>query len=210
MGLRRKRLVSSALALVVPAIVLGSVLARGDGSPGASQKKAEANASLSPDYASTCARGNAKYASRDFDGAVDLYRKAIEIAPHQWLGHYLLGEAQLAAGNLPEAEASFGRAALETNEKTPAPHARVLFVMADLKEREKKWDEAKAAWQIYLDWVNRFSDGGFFPASAQSRQQVIDTMLKQDKMYEIVRQRIAATQDGGVFSDPSKSPPAAK
>jgi hypothetical protein len=32
-------------------------------------------------------------------------------------------------------------------------------------------------------------------------------VIKQDKAYEVVRQRIAATADGGVFSDPSKSPP---
>jgi tetratricopeptide (TPR) repeat protein len=199
------------LALCVPAIVLASVVAWGDGSTSASPKKSEAGAAASSrDYASICARGNAKYLSRDFDGAIELYRKAIELSPHQSLGNYLLGEAELAAGNLAEAEAAWGRAALDTNEKAPALHARILFVTADLKERQKKWDEARAAWQIYLDWVGRFPDSGVFPATAQSRQQVIDTMLKQDKMYEGVRQRIAATQDGGVFSDPSKSPPAAK
>jgi tetratricopeptide (TPR) repeat protein len=199
------------LAFCVPTIVLASVIAWGDGSPAVSPKTSEAGpAPSSRDYASVCARGNAKYLSRDFDGAIELYRRAIELSPHQSLGHYLLGEAQLAAGHLAEAETSWSRAALETNEKAPALRARILFVQADLKERQKKWDEARAAWQIYLDWVGRFPDAGGFGATAQSRQQVIDSMLKQDKMYEGVRQRIAATQDGGVFSDPSKSPPPAK
>jgi hypothetical protein len=85
-------------------------------------------------------------------------------------------------------------------------HARALFVIADLKERQWKWDDAKAAWQAYLDWTNRFPNAGTFPASARSRQQVIDVMLKQDKAYEIVRRRIAETKDGGVFTDLSKSP----
>ena len=102
-----------------------------------------------------------------------------------------------------------GRAALEAGED-PALRARILFVTADLKERQKKWEDAKAAWQAYLDWAKRFPGAGVFPASALSRQAVIDTAMKQDKAYEIVRQRIAASQDGGVFSDPSKSPPAAK
>lgn len=199
------------LAVLVPAIVLASMLARGEGTPGNNQKKSEtAGGAPSREYVSVCARGNAKYASHEFDAAIALYQKAIEMAPHQSLGRYLLGEAQVAAGNLQDAEASWNQAVLETNEKAPAIHARILFVMADLKEREKKWEEAKAAWQTYLDWVGRFPDGAVFPATAKSRQQVIDTMLKQDKLYDVVRQRIAATQDGGVFSDPSKTAPASK
>lgn len=137
----------------------------------------------------------------DFDGAIASYRKAIEMFPHKALGYYLMGEAQLAANNLPEAEASWGRAALETNEQDPTLRARVLFVTADLKERQKKWDEAKAAWQVYTDWANRFADAGAFAASGESRIQVIDAMLKQDKAYGIVRERIEATRDGGVYTD---------
>jgi hypothetical protein len=88
--------------------------------------------------------------------------------------------------------------------------ARILFVVADLKERQKKWDEARAAWQAYLDWATKNPNAGTFPASGQSRQQVIDNMTKQDKAYDVVRQRIADTKNGGVFTDMSKSPPAAK
>jgi tetratricopeptide (TPR) repeat protein len=201
MSSRRRSLASLAVVLLVPALALPPVIAWGAG-----KKKADTTAP-SHDFTTLCSQGNAKYAARDFDGAIALYRKAIELAPHQALGHYLLGEALLAAGNLTDAEASWGRAAVEGGEKDPALHARVLFVTADLKERQKKWEEAKAAWQTYLDWANRFPDAGVFPASAQSRLVVLDTVIKQDKAYEVVRQRIAASQDGGVFSDPSKSPP---
>jgi len=191
------------VALLVPALALAPVLAWGGGA----KKKADARAP-SRDYSSTCTQGNAKYAAHDFDGAIALYRKAIDRSPHQGLAYYLLGEAQLAAGNLADAEVSWGRAAAETGEKDPALQARILFVTADLKERQKKWEDAKAAWQVYLDWAHRFPDVGVFPASAQSREAVLDTVMKQDKAYEVVRQRIAASADGGVFSDPSKSPPA--
>jgi tetratricopeptide (TPR) repeat protein len=160
------------------------------------------------EFMDTCVQGNAKYASRDFQGATDLYRKAIQLDPNNALGHYLLGEAFLAQNNLTEADATWSRAANLSNEKNPALRARILFVVADLKERQKKWDDAKAAWQVYLDWANRFADAGAFPGSATSRQQVIDTMTKQDKAYDVVRQRIADTKDGGVFTDLSKTPPA--
>ncbi len=201
MASRRKPLSALAVVLLVPALALTPVMARGAG-----KKKAEATAP-SHEYSSICSQGNAKYVARDFDGAIAQYRKAIDLAPHQPLGLYLLGEAQLAAGNMADAEASWSRAALEGAEKDPALHARVLFVTADLKERQKKWEDAKAAWQTYLDWANRFPDAGVFPATAQSRLVILDTVIKQDKAYEVVRQRIAASQDGGVFSDPSKSPP---
>ena len=200
MAPRRTSLASLAVVLLVPALALAPVVAS------AGKKKTESSAP-SHEYSAACSSGNAKYASRDFDAAIAQYRKAIDIAPHQPLAHYLLGEALIASGNVAEAEASLGRAALEAGEKDPSLYAKVLFVTADLKERQKKWDDAKVAWQTYLDWANRFPDANVFPATAQSRLVVLDVAIKQDKAYDVVRQRIAASQDGGVFSDPSKSPP---
>ncbi|HTB77379.1 MAG TPA: tetratricopeptide repeat protein [Polyangiaceae bacterium] len=203
MAPRPSSLARLSVLLLVPALALSPVVSW------AAKKKADASAAApGREYSSLCTQGNAKYAARDYDGAIELYRKAIERSPHQGLGYYLLGEAQLASGSLADAEASWTRAALEVGEKDPSLRAKVLFVTADLKERQKKWEDAKAAWQTYLDWANRFPDAGVFPASAQSRLTILDTVIKQDKAYEIVRQRIAATADGGVFSDPSKSPPA--
>jgi tetratricopeptide (TPR) repeat protein len=179
-----------------------------------SKKSDEASTSkgvaLSADYVKACEQGAGKYASRDFAGAIEQFRKAIELNPKQPLGYYLLGEAQLAAGSLTEAEAAWNRALLESGEQDPSMRARILFVVADLKERQKKWDEARAAWQAYLDWAGKYPNAGAFPASGQSRQQVIDNMTKQDKAYDVVRQRIADTKNGGVFTDLSKSPPAGK
>jgi tetratricopeptide (TPR) repeat protein len=213
MHARRIRLASALLSLLVPALALAPVLARGDAPTGHSEHsehsehKKRGDAAASAAFATACAQGNAKYAARDFDGAIAQYQKAIELAPHQGQGYYLLGEAEVAAGNLSDAEASYNRAALETGEKDPSLRARILFVTADLRERQKKREDAKAAWQAYLDWAAKYPDAGVFPSSAQSRQQVMDTVIKQDKADEVVRERIAATADGGVFSDPNKSPP---
>ena len=216
MRLRYLRL-ASLIALLSPALVAAPVIAWGDGGGGSSKSASkkgggDTSAASKADhaYADACSQGNAKYASRDFDGAIEAYRKAIELAPHKPLGHYLLGEAQLAAANLTEAEASWGRAALESNESDPTLRARILFVTADLKERQKKWDDAKAAWQAYSEWAARFGDAGVFPGTADSREQAMATMLKQDKAYDIVRQRIEATRDGGVYSEMPKAPKAGK
>lgn len=189
--------------VLIPALALASAVAWGG-----KKKPDSSTAAPSREYSSMCAQGNAKYVSHDYEGAIDAYRKAIGRSPHQALAYYLLGEAQLVSGSLTDAEASWSRAAVEVGEKDPALRAKILFVTADLKERQKKWEDAKAAWQTYLDWANRFPDAGVFPATAQSRLTILDTVIKQDKAYDVVRQRIAASQDGGVFSDPSKSPPA--
>jgi tetratricopeptide (TPR) repeat protein len=192
--------------LLVPALGLVAAPALAEG-----KKKPDADAAESSGggakYREACKDGNTKYAARDFVAAIGAYQKAIELDPNNALGHYFLGEAQLAAGNLIEAEAAWNRASLAATDKEAALRARILFVLADLKERQKKWDEAKAAWQVYLDWATKFPNAGAFPGSAQSRQQAIDSMHKQDSAYAVVRQRIADTKAGGVFTDLSKSPP---
>jgi tetratricopeptide (TPR) repeat protein len=161
-------------------------------------------------YKEACTQGNTKYAAHDFPGAIEAYRRAIELDPKNPLAHYLLGEAQLAAGSFTEADAAWNRAALESSDKDAPLRAKVLFVLADLRERQKKWEDARAAWQVYLDWAAKYPTAGVAPASGQARQQAIDAMVKLDKSYEVVRQRIAETKTGNTFTDLSKSPPAAK
>ena len=201
-------LIGAALPLS-PGLLLGPAWA--DGPRADAKKRADdASSAASTKYKEACAQGNTKYVAKDYNGAIDAYRMAIEVDPKNPLAHYLLGEAQLAAGSLTEADAAWNRAALESGDKDPALRAKILFVLADLRERQKKWDDARAAWQVYLDWAAKYPAAGAFPASGQSRQQVIDAMIKQDKAYEVVRQRIADTKNGNVFTDLSKPAPAAK
>ena len=204
----------SAKKIVFSAVLTGSLALAPPaawGQEGKSRSRGASTGSASSgaahDYLEACTQAAAKYVARDFTGAVAAFQKAIELSPNQPIGHYFLGEAQLAAGSLTEAEAAWNRASLLSGPQDAALRARVLFVLADLKERQKRWDDAKAAWQVYLDWANKYPGANAFPASAQSRQQVMDTMLKQDKAYEVVRQRIAETKGGNVFTDLSKSAP---
>jgi len=201
----------SCYAHLVPGFVLVSALGL-LGAPSARADGTTADATEATDGAAkfreACRDGNSHYAARDFVGAIAAFQKAVESEPNNALGHYFLGEAQLAGGNLVEAEAAWSRASIAATAQEGALRARVLFVLADLKERQTKWDEARAAWQVYLDWAARFPDAGAFPGSALSRQQVIDAMQKQDKAYAVVRQRITDTKAGGVFSvfaDPPKA-----
>lgn len=154
---------------------------------------------LNRGYVDACERGSSQFLQHDFPGAVASYRAAIALSVHEPLGYYLLAEAELSAGNLADAEIPLQRALAES-ERDPALHARALFVLADLRERQKSWDAAKIAWQAYADWLDKSSAPGF-PASARSRQDAIERMTRQDRAYEVVRQRIRETSDGGVFSD---------
>jgi tetratricopeptide (TPR) repeat protein len=154
-------------------------------------------------YAQRCREGNARYAAGDFAAAIALYRNALELDPGQPAAHYLLGEAALAAGDVTGAEASWASALALADDRDPAMRGRILFVLADLKERQWRWDEATRAWQAYADWAARFPDAGAHPGSAESRKQVIAAMIEQDKLYEAVRRRIAG-RDGGAPADAAR------
>jgi len=194
-------------ALVVCGVALGAFAlvasdARGDNKP-ASKAGATADDKYDPQnhthiskFMETCSQGNAKFISRDFPGAIEVYRKAIQLQPTNPLGHYLLGEAQSASGNLAEAEASWTNAD-NLGDKDPPVKTKLLFVLADLKERQKKWDDAKTGWQRYAQYVTAHADAGGSAATADARIKAIDDFLKLDKSYDIVRQRIAAEKDGG-------------
>jgi tetratricopeptide (TPR) repeat protein len=182
-------------------LVLSGAPARADGradaKPAASKIRHDANNVTGiSEFMEVCVQANARYVSHDTAGAIDLYRKAIKLQPRNPLGHYLLGEALLGTGNLQEAEASWLEADQVVDNGPPWIKAKVLFVLADMREREKKWEDAKVAWQRYIDYCGKHADVGL-PASGSSRMQAIDEMLKQDKAYDIVRQRIKEEKEGG-------------
>jgi tetratricopeptide (TPR) repeat protein len=152
------------------------------------------------EFTKACVAGERKYLARDFAGAVESFRRAIELAPKHPKGHYLLGSAQSALGNLVEAEASYRAAERLAGDKHVAMRGKALFVLAELKERQKRWEEAKAAWQAYAEWAaasaSLGADAGAHPESASSRIQAVDETMRLEKQYAEVRARIAA-EDGG-------------
>ncbi len=151
-------------------------------------------------FMENCIVGNNKYVGKDFAGAADSYRKAIKLAPKNALGPYLLAEALLAQGNVAEADASLKEAQENADDRSPAVRAKILFLVAELLERQKKWEQAHAAWDAYGEYVGKYHDAGA-PLSAPARILALDEVTKQDKAYEVVRQRIAGEKDAGPSLD---------
>jgi len=149
-------------------------------------------------------KGKDRYAAKDYPGAADVFKKAVQASPRNPLGSYLLGEAHLASANLGEAEAAFkAAAALDDPQAPPAARSRVLFAVADCYEREKKWEQARSAWQAYAEHAAKLvPDAGAHPESAASRLKVIDEWLRLEKRSKAVRERIAAEN-----SDAAAPPP---
>ncbi|HEX7665158.1 MAG TPA: tetratricopeptide repeat protein [Polyangiaceae bacterium] len=205
--MRRNALFATLLTTTVFAVVLSSLVPASASAADKDQNAAPFHPEADPNNVTGLSqvvaivqKGNEKYVAKDVQGAIDQYRKAIAVAPKNPLGHYALGVALVAAGNPQEAELSLKKA-VELGEGQPATRARALFAIADLKDRQKKWEEAKTAWQAYADFVTKRADAGF-AESGKANVEALDDMLKQDKIYEGVRDRVAAeklaaTQDAG-------------
>lgn len=157
-------------------------------------------------YMERILEGNKRFLRKDYNGAYEVYRKAAQLNPKQGLGPYLMGEVSVAQNNTGEAEASFKQAETLVDAKDPILRGAILFAMADLFERQKKWDQAKTAWRAYSEFAaKQTADGGAHLASAEARIKAIDDALKLDADYVKVRERIAKEGDGGASrSSPKK------
>jgi len=113
-------------------------------------------------------KGDRAYLARDFDGALGAYREAIQSSPQDPLAHYRAGVAQLAKGDLKEAEAAFV-AGLRFAEKDGTLKARLLFSLADLRERQNDNDEAIARWKEYSKHAEEAREAVTYPATATER-----------------------------------------
>src|SRR5688572_23727320 len=119
-------------------------------------------------------KGDNSAIARDFDGAIAAYREAIQSQPQNPMGHYRLGEAQLAKGDQKEAELAWG-AGLRFADKDPVMKAKLLFVLADLRERQKSHDEANTRWTDYGKAASAPGAKGY-PATAEDRKKRIATI----------------------------------
>src|SRR5207244_6203304 len=102
---------------------------------------------------------------------------------------YFLGEAQLASGNMAEADASYA-AAMRIVGARDDLHAKILFVIADLRERQGKWTDAKKAWDEYAQFLTAHPTVKGYTATATERTKVVDTHVDLETKYAAVKQRI--------------------
>src|SRR5450432_2836762 len=134
-------------------------------------------------------KGDSAYTARDFDGAIAAYREAITSDPQNALGHYRAGEAQLAKGDLKEAEEAF-LSGLRFVGNDSMLKAKLEFVIADLRERQKSYDDATQKWTEYETFTTAQPDAKGYPASATERKKVIDAWKKVSADAAEVKARI--------------------
>jgi TolA-binding protein len=136
-------------------------------------------------------KGDKAYIARDFDGAIAGYREAITADPQNALGHYRLGEAQLAKGNPTEAEQSWV-AGLRFVGENHVLRAKLVFVLADLRERQQNNEEATARWNEYEKFVQAQPASKGFPKTPPERKKRIEEWKKLSVDSAEVKKRIDA------------------
>lgn len=194
-----------AVSLVVSSVVLASgAFAQGKGPAAPAPATAKVDPPVFPlkdpkgkmgisPYMEAINKGEASFVARDFAGAVVQFQEAIKLDGQQMLAFYRLGEAQLAAGKPEEADAIWTSGL--SKEGTPTLKARLLFCLADLKERQKKFDAAKEAWGKYAQFLkDNAQDAKGYALTPEERIKVIDRRVKDEKDYAPVKERIAKRQ----------------
>jgi tetratricopeptide (TPR) repeat protein len=135
------------------------------------------------------ARGHAAFTARDYPGAIQAYQEAIQRDASDVAAYYFLGEAHLAGGSTAEADASFASGLRYAGGKDDW-RAKLLFVIADLRERQGKWGDAQKAWDEYGQFVSTHPNIKGYGASATERAKVVDARAELDTKYAPVKQRI--------------------
>ena len=69
-------------------------------------------------------------------------------------------------------------------------HAKLLFVVADLRERQGKWPDAKKSWEEYAQFLSAHPNTKGYAATAAERNKVIDVHVDLEAKYAPVKQRI--------------------
>lgn len=164
---------------VAPSASARAAVASGD-------PKAKSGASPS---AGAIAKGHAAFMARDYPGAMSAYKEAIAQDGADPASYYFLGEAQIAGGSTVEADGSFAAGLRYAGGKDDW-RAKLLFVIADLRERQGKWPEAKKAWEEYGQFVSTHPNVKGYAATATERVKVVDARVDLDSKYAPVKQRI--------------------
>jgi tetratricopeptide (TPR) repeat protein len=144
---------------------------------------------ISP-YLEQIVKGDRSYVARDFEGAISAYREAIKLEPEKALGHYRVGSAQLAKGDQKEAEAAYVNG-LRFVGKDGTLKGKLIFALADLRERQKNNDEAIGRWKEYSKNAEGEKEAITYPATATERVSRNEAWKKNVADSEEVKTRIA-------------------
>jgi hypothetical protein len=101
-----------------------------------------------------------------------------------------MGEAQLAKGDLHEAEAAVLQGLRFVTASEATLKAKLLFLAADLRERQKSYDDATVKWTDYESFTTEQKAAQGFPASATERKKALETWKKVSLDSAAVKARI--------------------
>ena len=144
---------------------------------------------ISPFY-EALQRGDSALLARNVEAAILAYRDALAQEPENALGQYRLGEAQILKGDLPAAEEAFSAGLRLVAATSPSLKAKLEFAWADLRERQRNYDEASAKWAEYEVYTSAQKDAQGFPASGAERKKVLDAWKKLTEASLAVKARI--------------------
>ena len=198
---RMPRLTPIRLALVTMAVSIPAFAQTPDATPPAPAAPATSAPAAAPatapaaaprkpgpsPYSAAVQKGDAAYLAHDFDAAIAAYREEIQKKPNDALGQYRLGEAELAKGSFDEAEKAW-QTALHLTGKNEALKSKLLLVLADLKERQKAYDEGVERWKACAEHAQATSTG--YPATAAERIKRADDWKKLSADAAEVKARI--------------------
>lgn len=162
-------------------------------------------------YRAAIKEGDQLFLSGQFAGAEQSYRRAVERQAHtaadqSAVAHARLAVAQRAQGKFDEALATLERGLGVAS--TVTERAKLVFLQADIHERQRALSKATERWSAYLD----VSGGGertidldapeqevpvqalpgevLYPATAHERLKQVAAAEKRFKQYAAVKERI--------------------
>jgi tetratricopeptide (TPR) repeat protein len=148
-------------------------------------------------YSELVNKGDGLYVARDFDGAIATYREELAKNSSSAIAHYRLGQALLAKGDTAEAEKSWQNA-LRFAGNDDTLRLKTQFLLADLRERLKYYDDAISYWKEYASQAQAKTGAVAHPATASERTKRIEEWKKISADSALVKERIKKREDEAV------------
>jgi tetratricopeptide (TPR) repeat protein len=162
-----------------------------DASKNGPRRDPAGKAGISP-FMEAIVRGDRAYGTADYAGATESYGEAARLDPEATMPLYRRGLVELAQGKYDDCEQTLQKAAQKKG--TDELQAKVLFVLAELRERTGKWQLAKDAWSTYAAFVEGHPKAHGYADTAIERQKQIDRRVKYEKDFGAVKERIERRQ----------------
>ena len=162
---------------------------KGSASASASGSTASASKPKASPSQELIVRGTGAYMARDYAGATAAFQAAVAADPNRAYAYYMLGQAFRAEKKLDDADAIWQKG-LSLAARDPNTRVKLLFVIADLREQQGRWDDAIAAWKAYADFLAAVPKVKGYPATATERIQVIERRKAMEADYGKVKERI--------------------